>query len=217
MLGIIHTGVMRAFFLVAITIILVGCKANDVELRIDLTQLRSAAAGNDVVVPFRAVFTNPRPLNTRQSAQVDDVWSVLGEYLRITDFERENIDGGLRVTVEGEIPVRTTRSANEAWFVSFTESTALGGFHRVALESGERLDALQQQLASVNFALDLAEFHPTTIQITGRSPRVLAPAVTVDDESHLLYDGTLDDRLRIRQSGGAFEQTGPGFFVRMDG
>ena len=216
MLGILYKGARRVILLAVIATLLVGCKADELELRIDLTQLRSAAAGNDVVVPFKAVFTDSRPLNTRQSAQVDDVWSALKEYVKIKDFERENVDGGLRVTVKGELPVRTTRSADDAWFVSFTESTAFGGFHRVTLESGERFDALQQKLASVNFALDLAEFHPTTIEITGRASRLLAPAATVEGESHLIYDGPLDNPLRIRQSGGAFEHTGPGFLVRMD-
>ena len=216
MLGILHKGARRIILLAAIATLLVGCKADELELRIDLTQLRSAAAGNDVAAPFKAVFTDSRPLNTRQSAQVDDVWSALKEYVRITDFERENVDGGLRVTIEGEVPVRTTRNANDAWFVSFTESSAFGGFHRVALESSDRFDELQQRLASINFALELAEFHPTTIEITGRTPRILAPAATVEGESHLLYDGALDNRLRIRQSGGAFEHTGPGFLVRME-
>lgn len=216
MLGILYNSARRIILLAAIAMLMMGCKADELELRIDLTQLRSAAAGNEVATPFKAVFTDSRPLNTRQSAQVDDVWSALKEYVKITDFQRENVDGGLRVTVEGEVPVRTTRSADDAWFVSFTESTDFGGFHRVTLESGERFDALQETLASVNFALDLAEFHPTTIEITGRSSRLLAPAAVVEGESHLVYGGALDNQLRIRQSGGAFEHTGPGFFVRME-
>ncbi|RZU98760.1 hypothetical protein [Spiribacter vilamensis] len=216
MLGILHKGARRVILLAVIATLLVGCKADELELQIDLTQLRSAAAGNEVLLPLKAVFTDPRPLNTRQSAQVDDVWSTLSEYMRVREFKRENVDGGLRVTIESEVPVLTTRNADDALFVSFTESTIFSGLHRVTLESGERFEALQDELASINFALDLAEFHPTTIEITGRSSRLVAPAATVEDESHLLYDGTLDGQLRIRQSGGAFEQTGPGFFVRMD-
>lgn len=217
MLGNLFKRARRITALAAMAMLLVGCKADELEVRIDLTQLRSAAAGNEVVAPFTVVFTHPRPLNTRQSAQVDDVWSALKEYVRITDFERENVDGGLRVSVDGEVPVRTTRTANDALFVSFTESTAFGGFHRVTLETGERFDALQETLASINFALDLAEFHPTAMEITGRSSRLLAPAATVEGESHLLYDGVLNDSITIRQAGGAFQHTGPGFFVRMDG
>ena len=215
MIGIFRGSAGRAVLLAVVVSLLVGCKADELELQVDLTQLRSAAAGNEVVLPLKAVFTDPQPLNTRQTAQVDDVWSVLTEYMRVTEFNRETVDGGLRVTIETEVPVRTAREADDALFVSFTESTLFGGLHRVTLETGERFAALQEALASVNFALDLEEFHPTTIAITGRSGRLLAPAATVDDESYLVYDQPLDDPLRIRQAGGAFERTAPGFFVRV--
>ena len=217
MLKLPRQSLKRLATLALASAVLVGCKADEVNLQIDLTQLRSAAAGNDTVVEFEATFTHPRPLNTEQSAQVDDVWSTVGRYLSISDFTRENVDGGLRVTVTAELPVVTSRSAEHAYFLSFTESTSLGGFHRVALETGEDFAALQSALASVNFALDLAEFHPTTLAVTGRSPRLIAPAAIVDDTAHLLYDAELRDTVNIQQSGGAFEDTGAGFFVRMDG
>ena len=211
-----RSGFRHLATLALVSTLLVGCKADEVTLQIDLTTLRSAEAGNAVVAEFQAVFTHPRPLNTEQSAQVDDVWSAVGEYVEVSDFRRESVDGGLRVTVEGEIPVLTTRSAESAYFISLTESASLGGFHRVALETGEDFAALQSALASVNFALDLAEFHPTTLEVTGRSPRLIAPAANVGDTAHLLYDAELEETMNIQQSGGAFDDTGGGFFVRMD-
>jgi hypothetical protein len=212
-----HRHARRILLLTALTIALVGCKADEVELSVNSTQLRSALAGNEVVTGFRAVFSHDRALNTRQSAQVDDVWSVLDEYMDISDFSRENVDGGLRVTIEGEIPVRTTRSARDAYYLSLTESRTFNGLHRVNLRTGERFEAMREALAAVNFELDMPAVHPTVTTVTGRSSRILAPSASVADEAHLIYADPLDDSVTFRQAGAAFEQTGPGFFIRLDG
>jgi len=207
--------IARFALLTALVALLAGCKADEVELQITTTDLRSAAAGNEVLVPFRAVFTHPEPLNTRQSAQVDDIWSVLQEYVEISDFSRDTVDGGLRVVIEGEVPVRTTRNARDAYYLSLTESRNFEGLHRVALETGEQFETLRQQLSAVNFAVDLVAIHPTVTEVSGRASRLMAPAATIEGDSHLIYRARLDGSLRLRQSAGAFEQTGPGFFIAL--
>jgi hypothetical protein len=206
--------IRRSLVLAGITMALVGCRADEVALDVDSTKLRSALAGNDVVAEFHAVFTHDRPLNTRQSAQVDDVWRVLDEYLMISDFSRDTVDGGLRVTIDGEIPIRTSRDARHAYYLSVTESQALDGLYRVNLQTGDRFAAMREALASVNFELDLAAIHPTVTTLTGRASQVLAPAAEAGGETHLIYGRRLDDSLQFRQAGGTFESTGPGFFIR---
>jgi len=212
----IHAGARRILLSVVVALALAGCRADEVEVNINTTELRSALAGNDVTVAFHAVFAHERPLNTRESAQVDDVWSALGDFVEMSDFSRETIDGRLRVTIDGEIPVRTSRTARDAYYLSVTESQAFSGLHRVNLRTGERFEALRQALASVNFELDLAAVHPTRTTLTGRAPRVLAPAAGADGEAHLVYHDTLTDNLTFRQAGAAFESTGPGFFIRLE-
>jgi len=205
--------------LVALGLGLVGCKADQVELQVDATQLRSAAAGNEVAVEFRAVFTDPRPLSTRQSALVDDVWRVVRDVIDTSGFTRESADGGLRVTIEGEIPVRTSPSPDDVYYLSLTESDAFPGMHRVTLQTAEGFEALRQALATVDFELDLAAHHPTVIELSGRAGRLMAPAALIDGDAHLAYsaplEAPLERPLRIRQSGAVIEQTGPGFFIRL--
>ncbi|MEX0373308.1 hypothetical protein [Spiribacter roseus] len=217
MLAMIHRSTRRILMLSAVAIALAGCRADEVELTVNSTQLRSALAGNEVVAEFQAVFTHDRPLNTRQSAQVDDVWSVLDEYMDISDFSRENVDGGLKVTIEGEIPVRTSRTARDAYYLSLTESRTFNGLHRVTLQAGEQFEAMREALAAVNFELDMAQYHPTVMTVTGRSSRLIAPSAAVADEAHLVYEDRLDGSVSFRQAGEGFDQTGPGFFIRLDG
>jgi len=211
-------GLRNSLVLCVVAIALIGCRADQLLLAIDVKQLRSAAAGNEVVAEFKIIFSHPERLTTEQSAQVDEVWSALKQTIEISDFRRERVDDGLRVTIEGEIPIHTKESAQSAYFISLTESAQQPGFHQVALQTGQEFRALRNALSAVNYAIDLKVFHPTVFALTGQSERLLAPIQAQSTEQEFDFDGPLNGRVRLAEQNsdhGAGGRRPPGFLIRI--
>jgi|GEM_PF-611081 len=200
----------------AVSAVLAGCKADEVEIELDTRQLLAVADGDSVTTEFEAVFSNIGELDNEQRAQVDAVRSILEEYMTIDDFELETTDMGFEVTIEGEIPVLGVDRADDAYYIAVRESPSLPGYHRISLETGDDFGRMEGEMSAINFMLTPDAFHPTKFRVDGQSPSLLAPAAQVDGRSYLLYDAPLEDRLRVVQKGGAFDSVGAGFFLRLD-
>ncbi|RZU98745.1 hypothetical protein [Spiribacter vilamensis] len=200
-----------------VAVLLAGCKADEVEIDLAIEQLKAVAAGEEVTAEFEAVFSNIGELDDEQRAQVGAVEDILTQYMSVDDFELERTDLGFEVTVEGELPVLGVDRADHAYYLSVTESASLPGYHRVSFETGDDFARMEGEMSAINFMLSPDAYHPTKFRLDGRSSSVLAPAAEVNGRSYLLYDAPLEDRVRLIQKGGAFDSTGAGFFVRLDG
>lgn len=77
--------VRRALILGGTTVLLVACKADEVEIELDVQQLQAATDGADVMAEFEAVFSNLGQLDNEQRAQVDAVRDILEQYMAIDD------------------------------------------------------------------------------------------------------------------------------------
>lgn len=206
----------RALVVGAVAALLVGCKADEVEIELDVDQLNAVAGGNVGMTEFEAVFSNIGELDNEQRAQVNAVRDILEQYMTIDDFELESTDMGFEVIIEGEIPVLDAARADHAYFIAVTESASLPGYHRVALHTGDDFAAMESEMSAINFMLSPDAYHPTKFRVDGQSSSLLAPAAEVDGRSYLLYDAPLDNRVRLVQKDGAFESVGAGFFLRLN-
>ena len=207
--------VRRALILGGAAIVLVACKADEVEVDLDVQQLQSAADGAEVMAEFEAVFSNLGELDNEQRAQVDAVRDILEQYMAIDDFELETTDTGFEVTIEGEIPVIDAPRADHAYFIAVSESASLPGYHRVALQTGDDFRAMEGEMSAISFMLSPDAHHPTTFRVDGESSSLLAPAAEVNGRAYLLYDAPLEDRVRLIQKDGPFDRVGAGFFIRL--
>jgi len=205
----------RAFILGGIAVLLVACKADEVEIELDVQQLQAAANGADVMAEFEAVFSNLGQLDNEQRAQVDAVRDILEQYMAIDDFELETTDTGFEVTIEGEIPFVDATRADHAYFIAVSESSSLPGYHRVALQTGDDFTAMEGEMSAISFMLSPDAHHPTKFRVDGESTSLLAPAAEVDGRAYLLYDAPLEDRIRLVQKDGPFDRVGAGFFIRL--
>ena len=195
---------------------LFACKADEVEIELDVEQLQAAADGTEVMAEFEAEFSNLGELDDEQRAQVDAVRDILEQYMAIDDFELESTDTGFEVTIEGEIPVVDTPRADHAYFIAVDDSSSLSGYHRVSLQTGDDFTAMESKMSAISFMLSPNAYHPTKFRVDGESSRLLAPAAEVDGRAYLLYDAPLDERVRLVQKDGAFDQVGGGFFIRLE-
>jgi hypothetical protein len=199
----------------AISIGLIGCKADELEISIKTNDLISVRNGGSEVAEFEAVFSMVMELDNESRALVDALKNILVKYVYINDFEIKTTDMGFSLTIEGEIPVKRGGSSDAAYFISLEPSDVIDGMTQVQLKTGQKFEQMNSEMTALNIMLAPDAFHPTRFRLRGdNNIEVLAPAVQVDGRDYLMWRGRVGDRLSLSFSGGAYDRTGAGFFFR---
>ena len=68
-------------------LVLIGCRAELVEIKIDEEQLDSVLQGNVEMISFEASFSNFGELDENQKQQTKQVENIIEDYIDIDDFE----------------------------------------------------------------------------------------------------------------------------------
>jgi hypothetical protein len=77
--------------------------------------------------------------------------------------------------------------------------------------------AMEGEMSAISFMLSPYAHHPTKFRVDGESSSLLAPAAEVDGRAYLLYNGPLEDRIRLVQKDSPFDRVGAGFFILLPG
>ncbi|MCF4098067.1 hypothetical protein [Maritalea mediterranea] len=195
--------------------VLAGCKADNVQIELQTSDIVDVAQGGATMVEFEAEFSNFGELDDEQRAQVSALESILENYLTLNDFELAHTETGFKVTIEGEITMTSDLNVDDAYFIGVAQSDIVRDATLVQLKTGSDFDRMQREMKAVNFMLAPDAFHPTRFRLRGEAPMdILAPAVQIDGHHYLMWQGTARDRLSLVFSGGAFEEVGAGFFIR---
>lgn len=200
---------------VAVGLVFFGCKADELEIDIEAADAVSVLDGETYSAEFEAVFSSIGDLDDEDRAQVESIRKIVNRYLEISDFELEATDMGFEVSVEGEIPVTSSKDSNEPYFVHVSRSTLFDSYYRAQLKTGNAYTEMKNEMEAVNFMLSPEEYHPTQFRLTGESVEVIAPAAQVDGTAYYVFQGTVDRRLTMNFKGGVFDNIGAGFFFRM--
>ncbi len=207
---------LRFLLSIVVAVILAGCRADSVELKISDKDITTAMQGKATTVPFEAVFSQFGKLDDDQRGQVERIKSIVERYIAVDDFELESHENEFRVVIEGELPVLTVPDEKRPYFVLISPSESLPGFVRVQIAHGAAFDDMKGEIQSINFMLSPEGFHPTMLKISAAGRRMIAPAAEVDGKSDLLVDVVLDERTSVTFSGGPFDRVGAGFFLQGD-
>jgi len=202
--------VMTMTFIVAM---LVGCKADSLEFKLTSKQIQSVVDGESVAVQFDAEFSLLGELDEDGRADLDRLIAIAEEVIEIEDVELETTALGVKVLIDGSIPMTTDKEEKSPWFLkvsNWDESTK-----RVELATGSNFKFLVGAMESVNFMLSADPYHPVKFKLKAKGAEVVAPAVEIDGVTHLLYRGAVDGRLTMNFSGGAFDDVGAGFLIKL--
>lgn len=206
---------MRLFVIVVTAAVtLAGCKADEVEIELAESAVAAAASGDNRMVDFEAEFSNLGEMDDEQRADMKTVENIVAKHVSVDYFEVEQTDMGFEVAVEGQIPMTSDPDTADPWFILVQPSDVFPDTLRVQVVNGSDFDALGDEAQQVNFMLAPDASQPTRIRLEADGMEVLAPAVQVDGAYHLMWRGTVTDRISMTFKGGAYDAIGAGFFVR---
>ena len=87
------------------TSLLLGCKADSLEIKLSDKDIQSAIAGEAVAIDFEAEFSMLGELDDENKATLDQLLVLAEEFLSLDDFEIAKGDFGAKVLLEGSIPL----------------------------------------------------------------------------------------------------------------
>ncbi len=194
-------------------VVLSGCKADSLEIKLDAKQIGDVIDGDTISVSFDAEFSLLGELDEDGRADLDDLLAIAEDYMEIEDVELETTAMGVKVLVEGSIPLTNKQSDPSPWFIRVSEWD--DEMMLVELATGENFASISRAMERVNFMLSADPYHPVKFKLKANGARLIAPAVEIDGVSHLFYRGTIDKRITMNFSGGAFDNTGAGFLIKL--
>src|SRR5690606_15577640 len=100
-----HSMIRKLLVASALVLLLAGCKADIVEVRLDSSDLADAIEGGSPTARFIANFSTFGELDEEQRNQIDSMEDILESNLSIDDFQITAADHKTSVTVEGELPI----------------------------------------------------------------------------------------------------------------
>lgn len=194
------------------TSLLLGCKADSLEIKLSDKDIQSAIAGEAVAIDFEAEFSMLGELDDENKATLDQLLVLAEEFLSLDDFEIAKGDFGAKVFLEGSIPLTANPEEESPWYVSVSPYDS--EFYIVQLKTGIKFDRLESAMSDINFLLSADPFHPIKYKFKAPGSTVIAPAVEIGGITHLYYAKKIDNRLTMNFSGGPFDSTGGGFLVK---
>jgi hypothetical protein len=205
---------------------LAGCKATSVDLQVSSQDIHDAKSGKEVFAKFRAEFSFVGNLDEDNRRSLGRIESVAKQFMHLDDFEVSKADVGIRVRVEGRLPVvsaANSRSvdAGSPWAVVL-RSHKLGVVSKypiaLTVEPTTSFESFKAKLSAVNFMLSPDPYQPTRIRLSkskGQGLSVLAAGALVDGKAHALAEIDIIERVSFTFKGGAYDDIGATLFVAL--
>ena len=209
----IHS-IIKFISLASAIFLLIGCKADSLEIKLSDEEIKAAIAGETVSSDFEAEFSMLGELDEENKATLDQLLILAEEFLVLEDFEIENGDFGAKILLEGSMPITANAQEESPWYIKV--SPYGGSFYMVQLKTGGNFDRLESAMSDINFLLSADPYHPLKYKYKGPGSSVIAPAVEIGGTTHLYYSEKIENRLTMNFSGGPFDNTGGGFLVSFD-
>lgn len=214
---------MRWLCVVGALVLLAGCKAEMVEVRLSAKDILAAIGNEVVMVPFEATFTTFGKMDAEKRAQMEHVEEIASRYLEIEDFQLRTADSKTVIEIEGMLPVvaasgAAAQSSAYVIVINDNDDPALSAFpYSVSLETGAKFGAMEREMHGVNFMLAPDENHPVQFRIRGgeNEMRLLAGGFELDGQKYAtrVVDLPAGKSVALTFRGGAYDDVGGGFLI----
>ncbi len=208
-------------------LLLTGCKATNVDLKISDKMVLAALSGEEQRAEFLAEFSLIGQFDDERKSQMARVQAIVESAMEIEDFEVLRDNYGVKIQMEGTLPVvkATTSgaiSAESPWAVVVREIdfTWLPQ-HKlvVAVEPTKAFENFRSQLSGVSFLLAPRPFQPLRIRLRNRSGKklsVVAPASEYDGRVHALGVTGVPKKKNFSFRDGAYDHTPASLFLSFE-
>ena len=214
---------MQSFRTLAIglttALLLLGCKADLVEIGVNTKDLKKAVAGDQVAVEFEAEFSLFAEYNDETKGQIKSLEEVVQNYISLDEFDVAVGDYGLTVTIEGEIPLlyapdgKMPKDIKSPWALVISDNQdggSLSGYpYKLTVSTTSRFSAFEGELGNVNFMLSPDEFQPIKFRLKTSGDdqlRIFTGGVEVGGESRVVYESEVSKKVTLTMKGGVYER-----------
>ena len=202
---------VAACTVVAAALLLGGCKADSLTIKISADNISAATQGDEPRVSFVAEFKSYGDLDDKKRAELELVEGIVDKYLDIDDIDITKNGGQTILAIEGTIPVSTNAQVDDPWFIKVSEWD--DQFDRVELATGSKYKKMATEILAISWAFEPEQYHEVKMRLKAKDKRVIAPLAQVDTETHLFYDATVTRSVSLNFVGDAFTEAGAGFLI----
>ncbi|MCR6672210.1 hypothetical protein [Devosia ginsengisoli] len=217
---------MKTIFIVlAAVLLLAGCKAKEVELRVDTQDLQDALAGDDVTARFIARFESFGTLDEEKRAQLDSVQAIVEDAFELEDYNMVADSSQVTITVEGELPIYVGEPGGHddafALYIWPIDNELLPGFsHALQLNVGKGFDPLQAAMQKVSYMLAIDAVQPVMYRLRANSGApipILAGGAQLDGTGFAVRAFSIEDgdRINLTFKGGAYDAVFGGMLLSL--
>ena len=200
------------------TLLIVGCKATEIETSIKSFELRDAIEGKELSLKFDAQFTIFAENNEETKRQIVSIEGITEKYLPLEEFDVTTTDFGLRIQVEGKIPLvyssegTLSSSLQAPWVLIVSDNNdggVLTGFsHKLKFIASPQFNAFSGELLKVNLMLVPDKRQPLKIKFKNSGKdrlRIFTGAVEVGGESRVIFESKIDKKVSLTMKGGVYD------------
>jgi hypothetical protein len=211
---------LKSLFALSITsMMLIGCKADQIETSIKSKDLRKAIAGNPVSVEFEAELSLMADSEDEETkAQLKSIEKIIEKYLSIEEFDITKGDFGFKIKIDGELPLvystgsKAITSVESPWVMKVSDNRDVGilsGFsHKLTFSTTSQFNAFSGELQDINFMLSPDKRQPMKFKLktTGNDVlHIFTGGVEVGGETRVLYEARVEKRISLTMQGGVYD------------
>jgi len=211
---------LKSFFALSITsMMLIGCKADQIETSIKSKDLRNAIAGNPVSVEFEAELSLMADTEDEETkAQIKSIKNIIEKYLSIEEFDITKGDFGFNIKIDGELPLvyftgsKAITSVESPWVMKVSDNRDVGILssfsHKLTFSTTSQFNAFAGELQEINFMLGPDKRQPMKfkLKITGNDVlHIFTGGVEVEGETRVLYEARVEKRISLTMQGGVYD------------
>lgn len=218
---------MRASLILVslVAVLLAGCKADVVQVRLTATDVTDAVSGKVVDLPFEAKYKSFGSLDAKQRAQLDHIREIAKRYIDIEEFQISATASGVSVEIEGSIPLiyHANSSGGEdyayAVVIEATDDPNLAKFPlHVRVATGARYGMMEDEMQGVSYMSAAEKVNPLQFRLRangGGDMQILAGGFEVDGERFAIRSLTIPsgESLAISFSGGIYDDISGSFLM----
>ena len=215
----------RLLLPIVVVFLLVGCKADEIELRISTKELLEVLQGGAEDIRFQAEFTLLAEYDDELKATITQIDRIANRHVEIEEFDVTSSDFGLKIELEGTIPLLFVGensgqiSSKSPWVVAVANNPTRGTLktfpHVLIFSASTSLQPFLAELQGVNFMLTPDKFQPVKFRLRNNadtSLRIFTAGVEVDNETRVVYESTVDGRTSLTMKGGVYNRAPPMIF-----
>ncbi|MBM3455975.1 MAG: hypothetical protein FJX80_12655 [Bacteroidetes bacterium] len=195
--------------------VLVGCKADIVEVNITAQDLKTALEGTNVAVPFKATFSQLGEMNDETRAQLNAIKDITISNMNIDEFNIDSDDQKILISIEGNLPISKSAETADPYVILVGKSEILPDFISVQIVNGQKFNSLKAAISGISMMASPQENQPIKFKVKAPGSRIIAPAAEIDGITKLLHDVNVKNKLIMSFKDGPYEKTGGGFFIQI--